>query len=94
MRFRAAVSLNTLLYETKPFTMIFITITYKAKWQLKIDSRYKWTENKLLINTNTNRVIKKTLKGLTPGYWIGKKFIPLSEMKNLVEKITHNKLPF
>ena len=64
-----------------------INVTYSAKWQLKTDSRYKWTECKKLINTQTGREIKKTLHGLTPGYWIGKKFIKLDDMAKLIELI-------
>jgi len=72
-----------------------ITVNYTAKWQLKIDSRYKWTTCKKLINTNTCNEIKKTLHGLTPGYWIGKKFIKLSDMKDLIEIINEKEpLPF
>lgn len=71
-----------------------ISIKYKAKWRIKERPNYKWTECGKLINTNTNRVIKKTLKGLTPGYWIGKKFYPLNKMKDMLEKIVYEKLPF
>ena len=74
--------------------MEYISITYRAKWRIIGMPNYKWTECGKLINTNTNRVIKKTLKGLTPGYWIGKKFYPLSKMKDMVEKIIYEKLPF
>lgn len=71
-----------------------INVTYRAKWRLKNKPQYVWTECKKLINTNTGREIKKTLHGLTPGYWIGKDFIKLSETQNLVEKIKEEKLPF
>ena len=64
-----------------------IVVTYFAKWQLKIDTRYKWSVCKKLINTSTGKEIKRTLHGLTAGYWIGKKFIKLSEMSKLVELI-------
>lgn len=72
-----------------------IKVIYTAKWQLKCNPKYKWTEYKKLINTNTGREIKKTIKGLQPGYWIGKNFIKLSEMTTLVELIPKKeKLPF
>lgn len=74
--------------------MEYVSIRYRVKYQIKSKPNYKWTECGKLLNTNTNRVIKKTLKGLTPGYWIGKTFYPLSKMKDLVEKITYGKLPF
>lgn len=64
-----------------------INVTYTAKWQLKIAHRYKWTECKKLINTHTGREVKKTLHGLTPGYWIGKQFIKLADLAKYVELI-------
>jgi hypothetical protein len=64
-----------------------INVSYNSKWQLRNKPQYKWTECKRLFNTNTGREIKKTLKGMVAGYWIGKDFIKLSEMKNMVELI-------
>lgn len=73
-----------------------IDVTYKAKWRLKTHTNYVWTECKKLINTNSGREIKKTLHGLTPGYWIGRRFIKLDDLieLKLVEKIVEDKLPF
>ncbi len=71
-----------------------VTANYSAKWQIIDRPNYKWTVCKKLINTCTGREIKKTLKGMTPGYWIGRDFVPLSKMKDMVEVIKHEKLPF
>ena len=74
--------------------MIF-TVNIKAKWQLKGKENYVWAEDKRLYNLRTGRMIKKTLKGLTPGYWIGKTFIKLVDLKSLVELIPkQSNLPF
>ena len=74
--------------------MIF-TVNIKAKWQLKGKENYVWAEDKRLYNLRTGRMIKKTLKGLTPGYWIGKDFISLAEMKTRIELIPKRaKSPF
>lgn len=64
-----------------------IAITYKAKWRLKNNRNYMWTECKKLVNCNTGKEIKKTLNGLTPGYWISRKFIKLTDMEKMVELI-------
>lgn len=64
-----------------------IEVIYKAKWQLKDNPKYKWTECKKLINTNTGNEIKRTLKGMTAGYWIGKEFIKLDDLKSKIELI-------
>lgn len=64
-----------------------INITYVAKWRLKKHHNYVWTECKKLVNTYTGREIKKTLNGLTAGYWINRKFVKLSDMASMVELI-------
>jgi hypothetical protein len=66
-----------------------ITVTYTAKWQLKIDRRYKWTDCKKLINTQTCKEIKKTIKNSKAGYYISRKFIKLEDLRagRLVELI-------
>lgn len=69
-----------------------IQITYKIKGCLKEYPNYVWTECKKLININTGREIKKTLNGLTAGYWINRKFIKLSDMSSMVELIPQNRV--
>jgi hypothetical protein len=72
-----------------------IALKLKAKWQLKGKENYVWTEDKRLYNLHTCRFIKKTLHGLTPGYWIGKGFVKLIDLRELVERIPKpEKLPF
>lgn len=72
-----------------------ILVSYSVKWQIKDKPHYKWTSCKKLINTRTNNEIKKTLKGSIPGYWIGKEFVKLVDLKNRIELIPKaEKLPF
>jgi|LakMenEpi03Aug12_release.lakeMendotaPanAssembly.Ray.scaffolds.fasta_scaffold434111_3 hypothetical protein len=71
-----------------------ILCSYKAKWRLKDNPIYVWTECKKLINTRTSREIKKTIKGTKSGYWIGKKFIPFFDLKDKIELIPKESLPF
>lgn len=72
-----------------------IEVRYYAKWQLKTNHNYKWTTCKKLINCQTGREIKRTIKGLQAGYWIGKDFIKLKDMERLVTKIKETeKIPF
>lgn len=66
----------------------------KMKWQIKDTPNYKWSECKKLINTKTGREIKKTIAGRSIGYWIGKEFITLNNMKNRLELIPKDKNPF
>lgn len=71
-----------------------IQVNYVAKWQMADYPNYKWTNCKKLINCATGREIKRTIKGLQPGYWIGKTFIKLTEMKNKIELIKTENTPF
>jgi hypothetical protein len=73
---------------------MYIQVTYKAIWQLKTAKWYKWTECKKLINTRTGKEITKTMKGSQSGYYIDRKFVKLTEMRNMVEKITYEDCPF
>lgn len=74
---------------------MIIQINLKTKWRLKGKENYVWTECKRLYNLRTGRFIKKTLHGLTPGYWIGKTYIKLDELRGCVELIPRTeKLPF
>jgi len=71
-----------------------IKVSYKAKWQLKDKPQYKWTECKKLINTQTGKEIKRTLKGMIAGYWIGNDFIKLNDLKNKIKLIPKIYCPF
>lgn len=75
---------------------MIITVTYTAKWQLKINKRYKWTECNKLINTQTCQEIKKTMKNSQAGYYINRKFIKLEDLRagRLVELIIDDDCPF
>ena len=84
---RSKMAGNICIYATTLTTMITITVKYKAKWRLKNNQKYVWTECGRLFNLNSSREIKKTVKGLTPGYWIGRSFMPLESLRNNIEKI-------
>jgi hypothetical protein len=75
-----------------------IQVTLKAKWQLKEFPKYKWTECKKLVNTNTGKIIKKTSNGNSckVGYYINRKFIKVEDIvsKKLIEPIPKEKTPF
>lgn len=66
-----------------------ISINYITKWQIKGNENYKWTTCKKLVNTKTNREIKKTIFGNSKeaGYYINGKFVKCSELVDMLEKI-------
>lgn len=67
--------------------MLTITVIYKVKWRLKDNPKYVFTSCGKLFNINNNREIKKTVKGLTPGYWIGRDFVALDKLRSLLQLI-------
>ena len=72
-----------------------ITVNLRAKWRLKTNINYVWTEDKRLYNLRSGRFLKKTLHGLTPGYWIGKTFLSLDKLRGSIELIPKaDPLPF
>ena len=62
-------------------------VNYVYKWQFTFDNDYKVTEDKKIINTKTNRILKECLNNCSIGYWFGRKFIPKNQLNKLVEKI-------
>jgi len=73
---------------------ISISSSYHLKWQIKFATNYKITTCKKIINTKSGRILKKVLNGYSLGYWIGKKFIPISEMNKYCEHIEIINCPF
>ena len=71
-----------------------ISVNYRLKWQVKDNPNYRWSECGKLFNIKSGRVLKKTLNGYSKGYWIGKKFITLSNLRKQLVKIEHVYCPF
>ena len=71
-----------------------IKVNYVVKWRLKTNHNYVWTTCKRLINLKTGREIRRTIKGLTAGYWVGKNFIKFDILRTQIELIPKEKLPF
>ena len=70
------------------------TTTYDMKHRHKVYHYYQWSSCKCLFNTKTGRKVIKTLNGRSVGYWINRKFIPLSRLKNDIERIPENDFPW
>ncbi len=76
-------------------TSISLSAGYDVVWQLKTKPHIKISRCRKVINTHTNRVLKRTLKGSSIGYWISsKEFILEENINSMVEKIPKNTCPF
>lgn len=67
---------------------ISISTSYQLVWQFKDKPYIKVSRCKKVINTRTNKTLKRTLNGSSIGYWItSKEFILEKDINLLVEKI-------
>ncbi len=74
--------------------MIYNSISYALKWQVKFAPHYMFTTCKKLINTKTGKEIKKIVNGRCIGYCIQGKFYSLTALKDKIEKIKEKECPF
>ena len=71
-----------------------ISVNYRLKWQLKKDTKYKWSVCGKLFNTQTGRMKKKVVNGSSIGYWIGREFVTLDNLRKDLELIPKQSTPF
>jgi hypothetical protein len=64
-----------------------VKVIFKAKWQFKEYTHYKITTCKKVVNTQTNRLIKKTKSGGSVGFNIAGNFFKLSDINKHIEII-------
>jgi hypothetical protein len=71
-----------------------ISVNYHLKWELKTDTKYKWSVCGKLFNTQIGRMKKKVLNGSSIGYWIGRDFITLDNLRKDLQLILKKSTPF
>ena len=64
------------------------------KWQFKDNTHICITDNKIIINTKTGRIIKETVCSYSKGYWIGRKFFTKERINKEVKLIKEIDCPF
>lgn len=69
---------------------MYINVILKAKWQLKINSTYKVTDCKRVVNSKTGKILKYN----TRGYYIDGKYYKKNDINNMIELIPYIKCPF
>lgn len=77
---------------------MLLQVTLKANWELIIDTKYKWTTCKKLVNVKTCKICKKTTngKGTKPGYYVNRTFIKIEDLieGKMLRKIEEKPTPF
>lgn len=63
---------------------ITISTTYTLKWVIKDYPNYMVTDKGIVINLLTNRILKRVVNGGSKGYWFGKDFITLNDLRKLL----------
>lgn len=72
-----------------------ISLKFTCKYRLKSSPNYVFTVSpKMLVNLKTGRVIKQITKGGSIGYVIDGKFKSLTKLRNDLEVIREDGLPF
>lgn len=68
---------------------MLLHVEFIGKWRLVNHHHYIWTTCKKLVNSKTNKMVKKTTngKGVKPGYYINRKFIKCEDLKQYLELI-------
>ena len=74
--------------------MHVITINYIAKWMLKFNHNIWFTQCGKCYNNKSHKFLNQILKGSTIGYIIDKKFYSLKYLRNHLELIPKDILPF
>jgi len=73
---------------------ITISTTYDLKWQINGHENYCISPCGKIFNIQRGTQIKRTLNGGSVGYWIGKKFYTLKELRSQLTIIENTKTPF
>jgi hypothetical protein len=63
-------------------------------WQIEGCPGYYFGEDKKLYNAKTGREIKRTINSRSIGYWIGRKFYTLNNLRGKLKKIETIETPF
>jgi hypothetical protein len=71
-----------------------ITKQVELRWGIQGIPGYAFGDDKILYNTKRNTPVKQTLKNGCIGYWIGKRFKSINQLKPLLIRPKHYKCPF
>ena len=71
-----------------------ISISYSVEWCIKNHPKYGITKNGIVVNLATGKILKRTLKGYTIGYYIKGRFQSISKLRGMLEKIPADECPF
>ena len=63
------------------------------KWQFTFDNNFKISTTKKIVNTKTNHILKESVNGgYTNGYWFGKKFIAIKDLRQYLQAIPEQRI--
>lgn len=71
-----------------------ISINYALKFQLKFNHKYKVSKCGKVFNTQRGKMLKRCVNGGQVGYWIGREFYSLVQLRPLLEIIKPEFVPF
>jgi hypothetical protein len=72
-----------------------ISLNFTCKYRLSFAPHYVFTESpKMIVNLRSGRVIKQIMKGGSIGCVIDGKFYTLTRLRECLEKIKNEEIPF
>jgi hypothetical protein len=73
-----------------------ISVTKHIEIRYRIDGfeQYGFGQDKQLYNCQTGRRKRMVLNGSTKGYWIGRKFLSLHQLRPLLKRPENFEIPF
>ena len=74
--------------------IMLLNISIKITWLISGYDNYGFASDKSLYNVKTGRKLKQAYNNRCIGYWFGRKFISLKQLKPLLYKPTKQITPF
>ena len=74
--------------------IISISKHIEISWHIIGYDNYSFGKDKKLYNLKTGKEIKQTINCYSKGYWIGRKFLTLNKLKQLLIRPKHFGVPF
>jgi hypothetical protein len=71
-----------------------LSITYALKFRIKFAPDYLFTTCNKLINSKRGKEVKKVIQGRCLGYNINGRFISLTKLREQLEVISNDEIPF
>lgn len=85
---------NNLYPKLHLMTKIRLSKSYDIEWRLANNHKYAITKDGVMINTQTNNILKRVVVGYSVGYYIDSVFTSLKSLRKQLVKDSKVTCPF